>query len=58
MEMLERDHDFNVQQSSVMCKLEEFIFGSMALLDLVSINEKNNRNSLEPCELYQDLSCI
>jgi hypothetical protein len=58
MEMLERDHDFNVQQSSVMCKLEEFIFGSMGLLDLVSINEKNNQNSLEPCELYQDLSCI
>ncbi len=24
--MLERDHDFNVQQSRVMCKLEEIIF--------------------------------
>jgi hypothetical protein len=40
MEMLERDHHFNVQQSRVMCKLEEFFFGSMGLLDLVSINEK------------------
>ncbi len=30
--MLERDYDFNVQQSRVMCKLEEIIFWINAII--------------------------
>jgi hypothetical protein len=51
MEMLERDHDFKFSRVGLCVSLKNLVFGSMGFLDLVSINEKNNQNSLEACEL-------